>query len=391
MKTIAIVAEYNPLHFGHLKQLEYVKNTLKADNVIVLMSGSFTQRGEPAVLDKYKRAKHAVIAGVDTVIELPTVFATANAEIFAKGAMKILDSIGNIDGICFGAESGEKEDFIRLAKLLNDESKEYKKALKELLDEGVSLAKAKFEALKRTGVDFDEKLVTLPNNILGIEYTKALLALNSKIEIYPLIREGDHNSTKFDKSRIASARSIRESLKTGKKRKTKRHVPSFVYKDLKEYPYLFDKLIMAKALLSPSESIAKTPDCSEGLENRIKSLAVDNKSMEVLLDKVCTKRYTKSRINRILTANFLGITKDFVDKCLKKSNLYAKVIAVNSSNQEILPLIKKDAMLPVITRRSDLLDLDETAKECYALDVTATDVYFLITDNGKNDNQMSVI
>ena len=118
MKICAIIAEYNPFHNGHLKQIEYVKNTLNAEKIIVIMSGDFTQRGEPAIMNKYTRAKHAVIAGADAVIELPTVFATANAEIFAKGAINVINGISVCDGLCFGVESGEKEEYLELAKAL---------------------------------------------------------------------------------------------------------------------------------------------------------------------------------------------------------------------------------------------------------------------------------
>ena len=142
MKICACIAEYNPFHLGHLKHIDYIKNTLKAERIVVIMSGCFTQRGEPAVLDKFTRAKHAIIAGADIVIELPTVFATANAEIFAKGAINIINSLKNVDGICFGVESGDAQDYIKLANAMNDESKDFKKALKEQLDNGVSLAKA---------------------------------------------------------------------------------------------------------------------------------------------------------------------------------------------------------------------------------------------------------
>ena len=212
MKICGIIAEYNPFHLGHLKQIEYVKNVLGAEKIIVIMSGNFSQRGEVAVLNKFLRAKHAVIAGADLVIELPTVFATANAEIFAKGAINIFNSLNVIDAICFGVESGTCDEYVSLAKAMNNESKEFKKVLKEKLESGVSLAKAKFETLKELGNEFDQSLISTPNNILGLEYTKAILSTKSKIEICPMIREGDHND-KTLKKKITSATSIRETLK----------------------------------------------------------------------------------------------------------------------------------------------------------------------------------
>ena len=200
MKICAVIAEYNPFHLGHLKQLNYIKNTLGAEKIIVVMSGNFTQRGEPAVLNKFIRAREAVLSGADLVIELPTIFATGNAEIFAKGAIKVINELGIVDSICFGVESGTREDYISLAKEMNDESKEFKQALKECLEDGVSLAKAKFTALEKLGKHYDKSLVASPNNVLGLEYTKALLSLKSDIQIYPMLREGDHN----DKTRATA-------------------------------------------------------------------------------------------------------------------------------------------------------------------------------------------
>ena len=161
MKICACITEYNPFHLGHLKHIDYMKCVLGAEKIIVVMSGNFTQRGEPAVLNKFIRARQAIIAGADLVIELPTVFATANAESFATGAINLIHSLGCVDGLCFGVESGDRDAYLKLALAMNDESKEFKKALKEKLDSGISLAKAKFEALKSLGKDnFDSKLIS---------------------------------------------------------------------------------------------------------------------------------------------------------------------------------------------------------------------------------------
>ena len=389
MKICACIAEYNPLHLGHLKHLEYMKGVLNAEKIIVVMSGNFTQRGEPAVLDKFTRARHAVLSGADLVIELPTVFATANAEIFAKGGVKIIDALNVCNGLCFGVESGDRQAYVELATALNNESKEFKRALKEQLEGGISLAKAKFLALKSLGGEYDEKLINSPNNILGLEYTKALLKNKSKTEIYPMLRDGDHNDLTLKKG-ITSASSIRECLKTGSIKKAKKNVPPYVYKQLSEYPFLFDKLIMAKVISSTAEDLSKISDCTEGLENRIKALVKDNRSVETLVDKVSTKRYTKTRIRRILTANLLGITKDFIDDCLS-STLYAKVLAVNSDSMDLISLLSKQSSIPILTRKSDLSALKKTSEKCFELDVLANDLYDLVTENKQNENQMIIV
>ena len=382
MKICATVAEYNPFHLGHLKHLGYIKNELKAENVIVIMSGDFTQRGEIAALDKFTRAKHAIVAGADAVIELPAVFATANAEYFAKGAINVLSSLNAVNGLCFGVESGEKDEYISLAKALNNENREFKKALKEELSKGVSLAKAKFSALKAAGGEFNEKLVSSPNNILGVEYTKALLAKESGIDIFPMHRDGNHNDATIKKG-ITSARSIREIIKIAKFKRLKKNLPKFVYEDLTAYPYDFDKLCLSQVILSSAEDLGKICDCTEGLNNRIKSLSCENRTIDELVERVSTKRYTAARVRRILTANLLKIDKDFLDDCVS-APLYAKVLAVNKDNKEILPLLKENSSVPILTRKSDVAELKKTALKCFNKDVLASDLYNLIT--GRKDN-----
>ena len=389
MKICSCIAEYNPFHLGHLKHIDYMKSVLGAEKIIVVMSGNFTQRGEPAVLDKFTRAKQAIIAGADVVIELPTVFATSNAERFATGAINVIRSLGVADSICFGVESGDKDAYIKLATAMNNENKEFKKALKEQLEQGVSLAKAKFLAVQALGGNFDEKLVNSPNNILALEYTKALLKSKSDIEIFPMLRDGDHND-KTLKDGVTSATSIRSALKEGRIKKAKKSLPPFVYKDLKEYPFIFDKLLMSNVVTATTENLKQIADCTEGLENRIKAFSKDNRTVDTLVEKVSTKRYPQTRIRRILTANLLGITNDFVVDCLQ-SDLYAKVLAVNSNSLDLISLMAKNSSIPVLTRKSDATVLKKTAEKCFEKDVLANDLYCLATDKKINEHQMLIV
>lgn len=389
MKICACVAEYNPFHLGHIKHVNYVKNTLGADKLIVVMSGNFTQRGEIAILDKFTRAKHAVIAGADMVIELPTVFATGNAETFSLGAMNIINSLNVVNGLCFGVESATKESLIALAKAMNDESKEFKKILKSHLDTGVSLAKAKFLTVKDLGGDFDENDVALPNNVLGLEYTKALLKLQSNIEIYPMLREGNHNDKRLKKT-VTSASSIRETLKTGNFKTLRKNLPSYVYKDLKPYPYGIEKIILTKLLTESEDFLKQLPDCTEGLENRIKALSKDNLTVNELVQKATTKRYTSSRIRRILISNLLSITEKFKNQCLG-TPLYAKVLAINSESKDLLSLVSEKSSIPVLTRKSDARLLKKTALQCFEKDSLASDIFNLATDTKTNENYMLII
>ncbi len=385
MKICGLIAEYNPLHLGHLKHIDYVKNVLGAEKIIVVMSGNFCQRGEPALMNKFRRAETAIIAGADLVIELPTVFATANAEIFATGGVKILNDLGVVDGICFGVESGDAESYKTTAKALLNESKEFKKALKDKLDGGISLAKAKFLALQELGIQgVDENLINSPNNVLGLEYTKAILKLNSKMEIYPMLRDGDHNDKTLKKG-ITSATSIRETVKAGNKNKIKKSVPPYTFRLIDKHPHIFDKLIMTKLICATAQDMAEILDCTEGLENRIKALSKDNRTVQALVDKVTTKRYTATRIQRILIANLLGIKQKLVFDALA-SPLYAKVLAVNDDSKDVISEVSQKSRIPLVMRKSDLVGLKKTAEKCFEIDVLANDLYNLATDQKENEN-----
>ena len=208
MKTAGIIAEYNPFHKGHEYQIRYAKEKLKADYVIVAMSGDYVQRGTPALISKHARAEMALRCGADLVLEMPVSVSTASAEAFAMGGVSLLDSLGVVDMLCFGSESGEISALKELAEILVEEPEEYKKLLKSFLSEGLTFPAARSQALTEyfknprnfSGDDFDGVLTPLlnevtqilstPNNILGIEYCKALLRLNSRIRPVTLRREG---------------------------------------------------------------------------------------------------------------------------------------------------------------------------------------------------------
>ena len=379
MKICACVAEYNPFHLGHKKHIEYMRNELKAEYVVAVMSGNFTQRGEPAVLDKFTRAKHAVLSGADAVIELPTVFATANAENFAKGAVNLLADLCVPFGLCFGAESGDKQNYISLAEFLNEESKEFKAVLKQKLDKGVSFAKAKCETVKELGKD--ARLMSSPNNALGVEYTRAMLK-RGLTDVYPMPREDNHNDATLKKG-ITSASSIREAIKSGGVKKVKKCVPDFVYKDLNSYPADYDKICLSHIILSSAEELERISDCTEGLNNRIKALCNSNRSIDELVERVATKRYTAARIRRILLANVLKIYEDLLSSCTQ-SPTYAKLLAVKKEKKEIIAYLTENSKIPVLTKKGDITELKKTAAKCFEKDVLANDLYNVIT--GRNDN-----
>lgn len=392
MKICFTVAEYNPFHNGHKKHLDYIRNELKPDYIVVVMSGDFTQRGEIAITDKYTRAVHAVTAGADAVIELPTVFATANAEIFAKGAIKLMNYVKGEHCICFGSESAEKDKLLATAKAIidADDDKEYAKLVKEEAKAGVPVIQARCSALKRLGLkNVDFGLFSGANNALALEYTKAIIQSKSKLEVFPIIREGaDYNDDTLYKN-FSSATAIRKAIKEGKLKKIRSNVPDFVYKDLKGICPDVDDFIFYSALKSTRAELKTVADCTEGLENRIKALMRDCDSLECLKSKLKTKRYPYTRLSRILLSNMLGISESFTKKCLS-SELYLKVLAAKKDGK-ILSDLQKFSYAPLITRKSDLEKLSGAASDCFRKDVYALEVFDYATKRKTNEYEMKLV
>ena len=360
MKIGITICEYNPFHNGHLYFLEQIKEKLKPDALAVIMSGNFTQRGQTAVMHKYTRARHAIEAGADIVFELPVAFATAPAEIFAKGAVKLLASLKGEKTLCFGMESGTKESLIATAKALSDETREFKAALKAELALGHTLARARFNALEKINPEgIDLSLASAPNNMLALEYARAVI-------------EGEY----------PSACAVREAISSGKKKKALKFVPAFVYRDLPDVLPSADSEVMTALSVKSKREMRKITDCGEGLENRIKALLKDSFTREELLSRLATKRYTSTRLSRVTLSALLGTTADETERYLK-SDLYLKVLAINADRRDLLSSIK--GKTPFITRKSEADLLSGAAEDCFAADVFANDIYNRVTKTKTNE------
>ena len=384
MKFCLSVCEFNPLHNGHVRLINEMKKN--GDAVVIIMSGNFCQRGNAAVLDKYARARHAVLAGADLVIELPVAFATSPAEIFAKGAIKLLSEIKGEKTLFFGTERGEKEAFSRTADALLYESKEFKRALKENLSTGMPFAEARERALLDNS-DADLTLLRSPNAVLGVEYVKAIKFFRSDMDFCPIPREDNYNDATVSGEHCSSL-AVRSAIDDGKKKKAKGYMPNYVYGDLPEALPDISEIVLYSAIRATSHELKGITDCSEGLENRIKVLARECRDLSTLIDRLETRRYTRARISRILTNNMLGVTRDLSEKCLR-SNLYLKVLAVNENRKDMLSI--KTERSPLLTRKSDADRLSGTAKECFLKDVSANDVYSLITGKRLNEYEMKTV
>lgn len=392
MKICGIICEYNPFHNGHAYLIGQAKKFSGCDAVVCIMSGCFTQRGELAFLDRYTRAKHAVLAGADAVIELPTIFATAPAEIFAKGAVKILNSIPDFSVLAFGCENADKEAFLKAAQNTASESGAFKNVLRQYLKFGSSFTKARSQALVQTGGTESLQFISSPNNILGVEYQKALSAFESRAEILPIERVGaDYADTKLYKN-FSSASAIRKAVYEGKIRSVRKNIPDYVFKDLQDAvkPELYKKIALYSVIRADASELKNILDCTEGLENRLKAFAKSTHDYDEFIKKVTTKRYISSRIRRILVAAVLGISEDLVKKGLKNP-LYMKILAINKQRADkILPALKLSAF-PCITRRSDLSLLNKTAAEILAVDTLAADIFNLAAGRNFTESQLRLI
>lgn len=383
MKIAVTICEYNPFHNGHAYSLEQIKKTSGADAVVCVMSGNFTERGEIAIMHKYVRAKHAVLAGADLVVELPTVFATAPAEIFASGAVKIAESLSGERTLFFGIENGTKDGLIATASYLLRESSEFKTLLKEELKTGASFARARYNALEKLnppGIDLG--FTTSPNNILALEYAKAVIERGYKTELSPILRMGAGYKAEKPDGKFFSASGIRELLTTGKKRKAAKFMPKFVYNDLPDELVSVDDLVLYTLLSTPKKDIAHIIDCTEGLENRIKAHVKDCFTRNELIDKLSTKRYTVPRLSRIMLATLLGIDEKLVSRCLK-SDLYLKVLAIDKNKTDLLSAL--GGKIPFVMRKRDADELSGVAAECFEKDVFANEIYNLAAKTKTNE------
>jgi predicted nucleotidyltransferase len=328
-----------------------------------------------------------VLAGADFVFELPTVFATSTAEIFAKGAVKLLKELPGEKHLCFGSESGDRESFLFAGKTLSEESKEFKKLLKSQLNEGVSLAKAKMTALSQMNTGLDIDLLKSPNNILGVEYTRAIYELKADIEIVPIKRLGAGFKDEEMHKDLSSASAIRKAVLDGKRRQIKSNVPKYVYEDLPATIPNADQLTYYSLIMNDKKQLKEILDCTEGLENRIKACLKSSTDLSSLKEKLLTKRYTATRINRILTHSLLGISENFIRKCLK-SPLYLNVLAVKDGSEKMLADLRKNCDIPLITRKNDVSSLEGIAKDCFNKDVLANDVFGFLAGKHTNEYMM---
>ena len=387
--VLGIIAEYNPFHNGHLYHLLKSKEEAEADSVIAVIGGNFTQRGEPSLLDKWSKAEMALANGADLVIELPVLYSISSAENFADGAIKILNSLKIVDSISFGTET---EDFNKLniiANTLFKEPREYKDFLSTFLKDGKSFPKARELALVKYLNDPKfTSLISSPNNILGIEYLKALKKYSSNIKPINIQRIEVGHLSKDYASEFASATAIRNLICSNRVRDVKPYIPPASYtiltEELKSGHFVkeisrFENIIIYNLRNMTLEQIADLPDVSEGLENLIKKAANSCNTIEEFINIVHTKRYTETRIRRILLYSLLKINKK--DMIISKKTLpYIRVLASNEKGKNLISkIISANPRINIITsvKKFEDINMNKNLKTLLDKDVFATNVYTL--------------
>ncbi|CUX41931.1 nucleotidyltransferase [Clostridium sp. C105KSO13] len=413
MKIVGLIAEYNPFHNGHQYHIEKAKEVTGADTAIVIMSGDYVQRGTPAIMPKYIRAEMALKCGAGAVFELPVCYSTGSAEFFAMGAISFLESLGIVDSICFGSESGDLEGLQDVADILYKEPNEYRNLLQENLKKGMSFPSARQDALSTyTGNPNRAALLDDPNNILSIEYLKALKRLDSNIEPYTIKRRGsDYHNTELA-SNYSSATAIRSLLAYSSSAisthsgstfenthfsdilsQLEDQVPASCLELLKDYHrvkypvYLNDfSLLMKYKLLNKSaRDLTNYMDVSVDLANRISNQLNNFFNYKQFCELLKTKETTYTRINRALLHIMLGIKKNTVKQYTKGGwHYYARLLGFRRDREKILSNVAKNGRLPLLTSLYDTDAIPEIGQRMLYHDILASNLYkSVITDKFK--------
>lgn len=343
MKTVGIICEYNPLHLGHKKQLDMIRQKDADCAIVCLMSGNFVQRGAPAVFERSLRAKAAVLSGADLVLELPVTVSLSSAEGFAAGGVRILSNF--CDELCFGAETADASVLTDIARALLSDA--FPPALLCRLEQGLSFPAARAAALEDLGLD--SSIVALPNNILAVEYCKAILAQRSSMRPFPIRREGGYHDPAPD-TENPSATAVRQLIDNGMDWRS--YLPDTAQS-------VFDgacihtlaageRAILARLRTMSDEEFESLPYGSEGLWRKLMHAARQEATLEQIAAATKSKRYTRSRIDRMIMCAFLGLTAADIATPAP----YARVLAFNDTGRQILNKAKKSGLFPNIGEKT---------------------------------------
>lgn len=383
MTTVGIICEYNPFHNGHIYHLKKIKELYPDSTIILVMTGNFSQRGIPSIINKWDKTEIALNYGVDLVIELPFSFATQSADIFAKGAISILNAL-KVNYLVFGSESNNIEELTELAKLVvNNQGYELK--VKEYLNLGnnypTSLNKALYE--------FSNKDIKLPNDLLGFSYIKEIIKEKSNIIPVTIPRTNNYHDLDLNKNNISSASSIRNSYRSNNNWQSQ--VPKETIKAMKDSRFLLENYFsILKYKILTSDNLSKYQTVDEGIENKIKKEIVESETISDLITRLKSKRYTYSRISRMLIHILCNFTKE---KAKAMNNIeYIRILGFSSLGQKYLNTIKKDCIYPIITTyskgNSKMLEYEKIVTSVYASILPENEKNKLIKEEYQNKPKM---
>lgn len=391
-RVIGVIAEYNPFHNGHYYHLQATKEITGADYCVAVISGNFTQRGDTSIVNKWAKTYMAICGGADLVIELPTVYSISSAENFANGAIKILDNLKVVDAVSFGAEANDLATLNNIANVLYEEPKAYTNILAHELKKGISYPSARENALMMYLNDIKRYANTLnsPNNILAIEYLKALKVQKSKLEPIMIKRKKVYYNDNKIVDDFASATAIRKLLQDGEYTNLRKVIPRSSYTIIGQEARKgsivlslekYEKEIIYTLRRMKVEDIANLPDVSEGLQFAIKNAANESNTLKDLISNIKSKRYTQTRIQRILLYALLGIDKKLMDNS-KKIVPYVRVLGFTQKGKSLLSEIARtNPKLNIITSLKKYMDQNQNKNKILAemleKDIFATDIYTL--------------
>lgn len=339
--AVGVIAEYNPFHNGHMYHLKKIKEMFPNEEIIAVISSSFTQRGEPSIINKWDKTDICLKAGIDLVIELPYVFSTESADYFSYGALTILEKLG-VDKFVFGSETNDIDIFKKIVDIqLNNE--DFDKLVKIYLKFGNNYPTALSLALK----DLDGEVLTLPNDLLGISYVKIIKENNYKIKPFCIKRTSDYNSLSIDNN-ISSAAAIRKALEENKD--VSSLVPDFVLENFSELHFKEDYFKFLKYKIMLDDNLERYQTVDEGLGFKLKKEIISSTSYDELIEKTKSKRYTQNRINRMLNHILCNFTKEKKSKCQDLE--YIRILGFNDKGQIFINKNKKKCDLPIISNFS---------------------------------------
>ena len=415
MKIVGLIAEYNPFHNGHLYHIQEAKRVTGADTAIVVMSGDYVQRGVPSIMPKQLRAEMALKCGAAAVFELPVCYATGSAEYFATGAVSLLDRLGIVDSICFGSECNDLKAMQHIASVLSEEPAEYRRLLKKHLKSGASYPTARFSAMTEySSSSMYADILKDPNNILGIEYLKALKKLGSSIRPYTIRRQGSHyHEENLSSDSFSSASAIRSLLAhSGSALRTERaggtfddppfssilsdledQVPFSCLELLKDYHRVtypvyqndFSILLKYKLLNKHAGSLIRYMDVSEELAHRICAQLDNFFNYKQFCDLLKTREITQTRINRALLHIMLGTKKEALSEYIDGGyHYYARLLGFRKDRAKVLSRIAKESPLPLLAKLSDSIELPAAGQRMLRNDILASNLYMsVVTDKYK--------